>query len=143
MMATIVEGALVAKLVANTTVAGLVDNRIHPFNDPRKVAYPKLTYWVVNTTRSSDAGGLTNSGPTGMALARVQFDAWATTMLEAKQLVAAVRRCLNGYAGTVGGITIDQIHAVDERDNTVPVDAGQQTPVQRVTIDMMVTYTDV
>lgn len=141
-MATTIEGALVARLVADSIVNGLVANRIHPFNDPRQIARPKLTYWRVNTTRSSDDGGLTNDGPTGMAVTRIQFDAWADSMLVAKQVVAAVRHSLNGFAGTLSGLVVNQIHVVDERDNTVPVDAGQQTPVQRVSIDCMVTYTD-
>lgn len=143
-MATTVEGAIVARLLEDDDIADLIGTAISPFTELKDDAQSRarLTYWRIDTQRSSSIGALTNDGPTGMALARIQFDAWATDMLTAKLVINAVRRSLNGFAGVLSGITIGQIHTVNERDNSTTIAPGTKKPVQRTTMDFMVTYTE-
>jgi hypothetical protein len=136
-MATTIEGAIVAMLAADTTVSGLIGARIRPFGDPEEIARPFLTYWRVDTDRE-----ITNDGPTGKSTPRIQFDAWAEDLLTARQITAAVRKLLNGFRGTVGGINVDQIRSVGERDNSTPADPGKKKPVQRVTLDIKISFTE-
>jgi hypothetical protein len=141
-MITTAEGAIVSLLLTDTTVSALVGTRIHPATDPQNVPRPKLTYQRLRTDRSADVGGFTNDGPTGHAVAPMQIDCWADSILTAKQVIAAVRRRLNGYSGTVGGIFIGSIRVVDERELPATIYEGQTKPIQRQMCEIQVSHTD-
>lgn len=139
---TTLEGAIASLLLADPTVSSIVGTRVQPMSDPQSVPRPKLTYTRWGTDRSSDVGGFTNDGPTGLADAKLFIDAWSDDMLTAKQLATAVRHCLNGYTGVVGGITIHCIYIQDERETPAGLVPGTEKPVQRQTIDLRVSYSD-
>lgn len=137
-MSTTIEGAVVALLAADATVAQLAGNRIAPMTDPQSVARPKITFYRTGTDRSTDAGGFTNDGPTGLAIATLQIDLWADSMLTAKQLADATRRVLNGYSGGM----IQSAYIRDERETPAGLVPGAEKPVQRITQTYRVMFTD-
>jgi hypothetical protein len=141
--ATTIEGAIVALLTADAGTTALVADRIYPFAAPQQVAFPRLTYQRVGTDRSSEVGAFTNDGPTGLAIARLQFDAFADSLLTAKQVIAAVRRALNGYAGTNAGVRIACMYIEDERELPAVLYAGQNKPLQRYMAMIRVSFTDI
>lgn len=139
-----IEGAFVAMVTGDSTVAGIIGaNAMKPFTDTTAVARPKLSYWRWGTDRSAPTGGFTNDGPTGMAIAKFLVDAWADDLLTVKQLVNAVRNAVNGKGGTFNGLKIDVIQVVDEREQPAQRIAGREKPVQRVTLDLRLTYGDI
>lgn len=150
--AATIEGALIARLLTgldwqgndlgDASVPSLVGPRIHPVGDPQPVARPKLTYQRIDTDRSAASGGLTNDGPTGMAIARIQWNCLADTLIEAKQLATAVRRSLNGLAGTLSGIQVGQVRIDSEREDPTSIDPGQERAPQRISLDARVVFTE-
>lgn len=138
MNAITLEGALTAYLQADAGVSAIVGNRISPYSGAEKFARPKLTYWRIDTQRQ-----FTNQGPTYTPRTRIQFDAWADDYLTCKQILIAIRQALDGYRGTMNGITIQGIHALDERDTPLTnVDPGKDKPIQRSTQDYYVDYVE-
>jgi hypothetical protein len=141
-MASTLEGALVNLLTSNSGVTAIVGTRLAPITDPQNIARPKLTYQRLRTDRAVDSGGFTNDGPTGHALATIQIDAWADSLLQSKNAITAVRKAINGYSGTVAGIVINSIQVTDEREIPAQIYEGQGKPVQRVIAELRIQYQD-
>ena len=137
---TIVEGTLVWLLLNNAGVTAMVGDRVYPFNSPASAPLPKVTYWRWDTDRDVEVGGFTNDGPTGVAVARFFVDAWADSRLTAVNVAAAVRRAVNGFAGTVGTVTIGSVRVASEREQPGALIPGRSEPVQRQTLDVRVSY---
>lgn len=147
MSATTPEGAIIALLAAAAAVGAIVtaetgQPRIHPMTDPQKVPRPKLTVARWGTDRSSETGGLSNDGSTGYGVAKMFVDAWADDQLTAKQLITAARKALHGYSGTIAGFTLLAVVVADEREQPGALAQGQEKPVQRVTLDVRVSFGD-
>jgi hypothetical protein len=139
-----IEGALVALLTADAGVAAIVAARIYPFNAPATMPTPKLTHWRWGTDRDADVGGFSNDGPSGFAVAKVFVDCWADDALTVKNLAAAVRRAVNGYAGNAAGAWSGKllIRVADEREQAATLIPGRAVPVQRQTLDLRISYGD-
>ena len=111
------EEALRALLAADAAVAALVGARIYPVEIPQGADMPALVY-----TRISGPRDHAFSGPTGLAMARVQVDAYAdpaasaSAYASAKGLIRAVRQAVDGYRGASAGTEIGGIFSDDERD---------------------------
>lgn len=106
-----VETAIRARLVADATVSGLIGTRAYALVLPQETAYPAITYNRVSGVRVHDL-----DGPAGRGTPRISVNSWAETYLEAKALAAAVRVCLDGFRGTVGGVEINNISIENEID---------------------------
>lgn len=117
-------------------VSALVGSRIYPLKAPAKVVKPYVTYQRIsgNRWRSFD-------GPTGTAQPRIQVDAYATTYAAAKGLADAIRRTLDGYAGSVattsGPVRIGGISLMTDRDL---FEDDIDPALYRVSMDFMVTH---
>jgi len=109
-----IEEALVAYLLANGGVSTLIGTRCHPQKLPERPTYPALRYTQLDGPRDMHM-----QGASGHATPRYQLDAFATTYAQAKALAKAVRLALNGFSGTMGGaggVEVDAVFLVDERD---------------------------
>jgi hypothetical protein len=140
---TTIEGAIISLLLADPTVSGFVGTRIHPATDPQHIQRPKLTFQRLRTDRSESVGGFTNDGPTGHAVAVIQLDCWSDSQVTAKQTIAAVRRCLNGYSGEASGVSIGTVRVDDERELPATLYEGQGKPIQRQMCEIHVSFADI
>lgn len=74
-----IEAAIVALLLATPAVTNLVAQRVVPAGKPQALAYPYVTYSVVSDIVISH----TNMGDGNLREARIQFDCWGETLLQA------------------------------------------------------------
>ncbi len=99
-----IETELRAWLLADTTIAGLIDTRMYPQYLPQKVTYPAISYATASRVSSRQL-----SGPAGRARPRITVNSWAETYLEAKALAEAVRKRLDGFAGRWGSFSVGSV----------------------------------
>lgn len=91
---TIIEG-LRAFLLANTSIATLVSQRIYPLRLPQKITVPAIVL-----TRITEINDAHLRGPNVLTRARIQVDAWAQTFDAAVALGTLCSQRLDGYQGT-------------------------------------------
>lgn len=97
-----VEDLVRAYLLADTTIAGFVGNRIGPAPPPQASTYPLITTQLISNVQFPH---LRQRGP-GMAEPRLQIDMWATTNSGMKRLARAVQHRLQGFTGHVLDSTV-------------------------------------
>lgn len=92
------DAAMFTKLSTTAGVLGIVAARIYPLDMPPSVTLPCITYQIIDaplvTTHDETAGS-------GLAQARHQVDAWASTYAGAVALAKAIHLALHGYHGIV------------------------------------------
>lgn len=104
-----VEQALIAILgAADTSMEG----RFYPDTLPQPVTLPAGRYQRITTPRVRSL-----SGPSGLAMPRIQIDLYATTRLAVDALAAEVRAALDGFTGLAAGILIEQC-SIDNDQST-------------------------
>jgi len=108
----ILEEGIAAFLIADATIGALVGDRIYPLFIPQGATLPCITYQRISTPRivTHDSSGATGD----LTHPRFQFDAWATTQKEAKQIADGLRTVLHGKRGAMGGVTIRSALAENE-----------------------------
>lgn len=74
------ESDLSAYILADPAIVALIGTRMYPLVLPQGVTYPAVSYYLVSVTELRDL-----SGPIGEEQARITFNAWAETYLQAKQ----------------------------------------------------------
>lgn len=97
-----IEPAVRSLLGAAMTASGQNPASVYPVLAPAGAAYPFLTYQAVG-------GGErwpTSLGASGFGHPRIQVKAHALSYAEAIELFDRVRRQIDTYAGTVGGVVI-------------------------------------
>lgn len=108
---SVIEEALVSRVLANATVAATVGTRVYPVVAPEGVTLPALVYQRISGVREH-----THDQVGDLARPRFQFGAIALTYSAAKALANAVRSALDNYSGTVLGVRIDAIQVQNEID---------------------------
>jgi len=104
------EAALIAYLLADTAIAGIVSTRLHWSTLPQGVVMPALLLTRVSGRRDNHM-----LGASGLVESRVQFDAYADTYTEMVALSKAVRDALSGAAFTQGSIKFQGCFLESER----------------------------
>ena len=100
-----IETALFQQITADSTVASLIATRLFPLVWPDAPVFPLATYQRISTVTDSLL-----SGPLSMCTVRMQYDAWAETYLQAKQIADALNAVLEGFQGTLpDGTSVDNI----------------------------------
>lgn len=121
---SLIDEAIRAILLANTTVSNIVGTRIYPLNLPLDCDFPALSY-----SKPSDPYNRIVGKP------RFQIDCWAEDFTEVQNLKIAVQNALDGYSGTVLGINIEIIIPLDSVD-TVEQNLG----VYHIPYDFKIIY---
>src|SRR5574344_1984383 len=121
---SLIDEAIRAILLANSTVSGLVGTRIYPLQLPLECSFPALTYSFPSDVYRRVARP-----------ARLQVDCWAEDFTQCKNLKNAVETALDGYSGTVLGINIEGIFPISPYD--LPVD---ETGLFHIPYDFKVLY---
>ena len=102
---------IVAFLLADSTLGGLIGTRLYPLKLPQDPTMPAITYqWI------SGARVHSTDGASGLSSPRIQFDCWALTYLEAEAVFEALRKRLDGFQGTAGASRIQAAFFESERD---------------------------
>jgi hypothetical protein len=136
-MADIGEG-MRAKLLATNAVTAILGTRIYPDRLPQRPTMPAAIYWVVSGVDEAGLGGLL-----GVAHARVQVDAYATTRLGANALATAIRDALaaTGGRGTWGAVDVSGCTPQGgERYDTQPLGDGSDDPQYITSRDYLISF---
>jgi len=105
------EEHLYSRLVNFSGITSLISSRVYSLKLPANCTFPAVTYFRVS---SNPVESMT--GSTALSFARFQLDSWAKTYLESKNLAEQVRLCLQGYKGTIAGITFFGVNFIGDRD---------------------------
>ncbi len=97
---TVLEEGLYSYLSGYAGLTALIGTRIYPVRLPQGALLPCLTYQRMTTPRimTHDTSGMSGT----LAEPRLQFDAWAETYKECKDITDQVRAALNGKTGSIG-----------------------------------------
>lgn len=106
------EEALRTRLLADSTVSGLVGTRIFPLVIPQGQALPAIAYQRISGVREH-----THAGASGLAHPRIQYACVAETFTQARAVADAVRQRLDGFAGVIGSVTVESIMIQNQMDN--------------------------
>lgn len=126
------ELAVYTLLKDTAATSSIVSTRIYPFTAPQGITRPFITYQRISGVRWRSV-----DGPSGMAVPRVQVDAYSPTYAGVKALATAIRQTLDGYRGTVGGVRVGDIALETDRDF---YEDAVDPPLHRVSMDFMVTH---
>jgi hypothetical protein len=136
------EAALVSLLVtgAGNPVAALIGTRAYPLVLPQNPAVPAIRYQRISTTRGPYRA--LGTGRAEYAKPRFQLDCYATTAAGAKALADAVRIALDGFAGTVAGISIGSM-ALEDEDADLEEGVGVAgAPLYRSRLDFLMGHVE-
>ena len=104
-----VEEALLSVAVNNAPLAALVGTRIYPQRAPEGTAHPLILYGKISGVRVSDHDG------SDLAAPRFSFRVHSLTYGQAATVANKLREALDGYEGTVLGVTMS-IQIANELD---------------------------
>lgn len=122
--------AIYAWWQANGTLCALAGSRLYPQKLPQGSTLPASVYQQV-----SEVGDMAHDGPLDLFKPVYQFDCYGNSLSQAKTLALTLRQQLNGYKGTVGGVTIEGVFFVNMVD-----DFGDALEVYRVSVDFRFMY---
>lgn len=125
------EEDLVARLLADAGLAGLVGERIYWLDRPQADALPSITLQVISPGRAYTYGGAS-----GTAGSRVQFDVWGRSYLEAKQVSRALIAAVEPPA--LEGDTRFGPAFLENGPDFPPEDLPGGTKVYRVSMDFII-----
>jgi hypothetical protein len=135
-MSASLEVELRAFMLADAAIAARVGERIYPAPAPQNATMPFITFQRISATRE-----YTLAGPAGLAGALMQIDCWADApeydgnYAVTKDIATAVRLCLEGYAGLLTSIYVQEITVDNERDIFEP-----QDKTRRASFDFRIWY---
>ena len=125
------EEALRARLLAATTLAALVGERVDWIERPQGDGLPALTLQLIG------AGvAYTHDGPDGLEGAQVQFDAWGATYKQARDVAKAALAAIEP-AATIGGVRFGASF-LERMSDFPPEELDGGVKVFRRTFDMTV-----
>lgn len=101
-MAVLLEDAIFPYLRASPGVNAFIGDRVYPDAAPDAAALPYITYSLISSVHERHLGG-----NAGVAHPRVSIDCWGVTSDTVNKLVEQVRLALDGFQGTMSGLSID------------------------------------
>lgn len=133
------ERAIYALLSGDAAVAAIVATRIYPLEAPRDARAPLIIY-----ARGGGNRWRSLTGPSGLAQAEIQVDAYAAEYEAVKDLARAVRHALDGFRGRVLVASDPDVHVrvggislLTDRDM---MEDAVQPKLHRVSADYLVTH---
>ncbi len=95
-----IEEAITAHIKANAGLTALIAGRVYPTHMPQNPTLPAMVYNRISGERVQNM-----QGSSGLASPRFQFDCFARTYAEAKGVGEALRLAIEGFSGTMGGVS--------------------------------------
>jgi hypothetical protein len=114
-----IENALVTLVTTDPALFAMIGDRFDPGTIPLKKKLPAACYQVIGNTRTS-----TQDGPAGVAMPRFQITIDAKEVDEAKEVMRAMRKRLDGFVGNVGAVKIFVIVLENEYDGSNNLETG-------------------
>lgn len=136
-----VEDAIYSKLSGDADITAYTSTRIYPWTDvPQNPTYPYIAYLRVGSNPIESL-----VGSSGLCYARIQIDVFhkgtTTAYRTAKLIAEEVRKCLQGFRGTVASIEIGGIRCLrDADDDPLPPEHGQERGIVRVMSEFSVGF---
>lgn len=109
---SVINEAIYSRLSADANIMAIVGTRIFPSKATQNQPPPLIMYFRVDTVPATAL----NTASTFMA-SRFQFDCWHKTEIGAETLAEKVKTSLDGFIGTILGITIGGIVFLDQFDD--------------------------
>lgn len=106
-----IESALRSRLATFSGLTALVGTRIYPLIMPQDAAFPAVTYQKISGPRVH-----AKEGPLGEAYPRFQVSVWAKEFGDSRRVSEQVRLALDGWRGTVAGVTVRDSALANETD---------------------------
>jgi hypothetical protein len=103
--------ALYARLSTFPGLTALVGPRVYPVEAPQETARPYVVFLTVSTQRLNHLGG-----PSEVAQARIQIDAYATSYAAAVAIGTQIRAALDQLTGVWGGVDVLSALSLDARE---------------------------
>jgi hypothetical protein len=123
--------ALRTFLLEDATIAAAVGgSRVFPTVMPQGVVASSLVYNVISEITDHHT-----QGASGLVMARMQLDAYATTPDDADTLARAVKERIDGYAGLMGSVTVQGVFA-----DTARTDYQADAKLFRISRDYLIWY---
>jgi hypothetical protein len=116
-------------------LAAIVESRIYNGSAPSTAVYPRVTFTVVGQT-----GGHVLAGPDGSAVARVRVSCWSLGGEEAETIADLVKAALDGYAGQVGAVYVENCQWIFEVDQPEPLGGGKAGVIHQILIDFSIDH---
>lgn len=117
-----IEEALFSLITTNSGVASLISTRLYPEVIPEKATIPAACYQLITTERVNY-----HNGPSEFAGPRFQITVTGKTYAEAKSVIRAIRKAVNGYRGTKGTVKIFGIFIDNEYDGAENLETDYTT----------------
>jgi hypothetical protein len=118
------ESVVYTRLTTRPTLAMYVGFQVYPVAVPKGAEFPFIVYRRANISRESSL-----SGPLFRPEVNIQIASWAMTYDGARVVADEVRLALDGYTGSLAGVTIHDMRLVSETDDYLdPSAVGAQLP---------------
>jgi hypothetical protein len=122
--------------MADDDVQGIVDGRCTPGGDPSR-GESSVVYFQTTGIRDH-----TMSGPDDLVTPTMQVNSYHISDLGAETLSDAVRRALDGFSGTVNGVSISYMALDDQGDLDDYEPENKKLSRHGIRQDYIVTYTE-
>lgn len=132
-----IKAGLYSFLTGSTPIAAVVGTRVYPMLVPQGAAYPAITYQIVSNNHIRSHGGSSQ-----LAYVRVQINSWAATAAAADSLQELIRNRMDGYAGTMGSVTVQSCFLDGERDAFEPSPGDEADRIYGYRQDFTIAYTE-
>jgi len=130
-----IKQALREYLRGHRQLKALVKDRIFPQTVSSSTEKPYITFQRVGSDPMHHM-----TGPSTLANATFQFDAWALTAEVAENVGEALREALDGFCGEIDDVDIRAIFMVTEEDDFTPATDGSQNGDYRERRDFDIWY---
>lgn len=127
---------------SQAAIVALVGSRVSPQASATKDAYPKITYFRVGEGRVSSL-----RGPSGLTTPRLQIEIHSRSYSEVQAIAKLIKghkvagsspTGLDGYRGTLGGVTVQAAIFNDQRDDYDEPATATQFGVHRAVLDFTI-----
>jgi hypothetical protein len=130
----LIEEAIVARMqgfAGLTVLVGTAPNdRIYPVRLPQGVTFPAISYQRISGQRTHAI-----SGVSALARPRFQISCWGSDYGSVKAVAEQVRKCFEGFSGTMGAGISAQSMVDDDHDEYDP-----ETQIYHVPVDIFVWF---
>jgi hypothetical protein len=128
--------AVIARLLADTTLTAIVGTRVTPVRRPQRGPLPALVVTITSAPRGQNL-----LGPDGTVKAQVMFEAFALTQATASKIINAVRLDFNGFTGLLSAqVSIMETHLDDESDSYVAANDGSDAGTYVLSLDFTIRF---
>lgn len=122
------EAVLAQQITGDAGLAALVGTRVYPVLAPTTASLPFVTWRRSGIQRAQTLGA-----PMGLPRVSVEYGIYGTTYEQARDVADRMRAVLDGYGGTVGNCTVQQVSLENEFDDFVTLAGSDLPPVYQIT----------